>query len=459
MTPLLPEQKQLRGVRRTWPAIAALGASILLGGCSVGSIGSTVIENRQALTAAVQRPFLVNEARNIYLLQSGSVFYPDGQSITPAQLPTLSDAQVDLIGSIMTVELERIRKTQAAHAALLAREFPGHDATRVPLVLQTTRTGSASAGSVPQTGTITIDARVIQGIYRAAVIWVFDGKDEGDGSAEAMSSREFRAFHLFDDYRLRLADLRSVTLGDNVTGAGLALRAVTGGQAAQDRAFAQADALFARSFEEAGTMIASRQLERAFLGAIRFMLAHEAGHVALAHPIAAASCEEALANEATADRYAILVSDLADYDRIPGIVLARGSTQWSWHQLTPLDQQVLDPSDGSQQFFGFAYDLAGFDLRLGTAADCSYPAPAQRLAAVAPLANAIHAVHQRAVRDQALRRFGSSAARRGLGTAPFDEVFSYLPETATEERTYPADLQTLRTLLSEVYYDTYNRPN
>lgn len=446
-------------------AVLALLAAPLLGSCTVQGAASTLYHNRNALRAAAERPLLVHEARNLYLLRSGDVFYPEGQVTNPAELPPLSDKAIALIGSIMEVELQHIRGAQTAHAAMLAREFPGHNPLRVSLRLVPTDYGTASGTSIPTTGDVVIDVRIIQATYRAALISVFSADSGLNSTVDTLTYQENQAFYAFSDYRARLRNLRSFTLQDDLTGARLGL-SVLGNESDQQHAFTEANQLFNRLLEESSTMIESQRLERAFMGAVRFVLAHEAAHVALNHPSTPATCEEALINEAAADKYAVLVSALADYARIPGMVIAQGSTRYSMTFLTPIERLVVDPSDGSSQFFGFAYSLAGLDSRLNAAFECSYPEPKQRLAAIRPLANVIHTVHSRATMDQSLRRFGARSARRELGATPFDTFFLYLAETATAEaetttaeEPYPADLTPLRDMLSEVYYDTYRRDN
>ncbi|NYT39900.1 hypothetical protein HZY97_03960 [Sphingomonas sp. R-74633] len=430
----------------------------MLGGCMPQNIAGTVYDNREALARAVRRPMLVNEARNLTLLRSGAVFYPDTQPIVPGALPALEDVSINLIGSIMNVELERIRNAQRVHAAMLGRAFPGHDALRVPMHIVPTDNGVASAQADTGTGAVMVDVRIIQAAYRAALIMVFAAEDDLPSSVDTPAKREAYAFNAFANYRARLRRLRSFALGDDLTGARLGM-SVLGNDADRDRAIAQAGAMFDRALEESSTIMESKSLERAFLGAIRFMLAHEAGHVALGHSTSPANCDEALANEAAADRYAVLVSDLADYGRIPGIIVARGATDHSVQFVTPLESMVTDPSDGAHQFFGFAYGLAGLDTRLRAVPGCSYPAPELRLAEIQPLANVIDSVHDLAVTDQYLRRFGARDTKQRVGTGRFDMYFPRLQEIATAEKPFPADLAPLRDQLSEVYYDTFRREN
>ena len=439
-----------------WRAVAIFSTCVFaLSACQAPAAAANAARNRNEVAGNAGRPAAIAEARNTYLLRSGRVFFPDDQPLRPDFLPDLSDTQIELIATILESELQNIRDAQRRHVTMLAGAFPGHDIDRVRLDLVPTATGAALAGSLPDTGRITIDAKVVQAIYRAALIAIFASESEV-GADMPMEGRQAFAFRAFAAYRLQLASLPEFrSLGD--------LRAFRRGASAPDRD-ADLDRRLAGGMEllndrlmEAGTIIMSKQLERAFLGAIRFMLAHEAGHVALAHPVTPVSCEQAVENERTADRYAVLASALAAYRRMPGLVLRHGATFAQEVILSPLEDMVFERSDGAVPFFSYAYGLAGFDSRFETLPGCRYPEPRERLAALAQLAAVINSVHYVAVRHQSLRRFGSRETRRNLGTTPFEDMFPNLPRLAETDGPFPADLESLRPVLREVFYDTYRR--
>lgn len=425
-----------------------LGAALLAACTPMGAVRN-IAGNGEQIAGNLRQPGAVAAARNTYLLRSGRVFFPDNEPLQPGRLPDLSDAQVDLITLILETELQGIRDAQSRLAATLGREFPGHDAARVRLTIEAEARDTAWAGSQPDTGHITIDARVVQAIYRAALIATFAPESEV-GTQMPMARREAFAFQRFASFRSYLAAMPSLRLlGD--------LRAFTRGASAPDsdpqlgRALAGASEMMNSRLADSGAIIVSRELEREFLGAIRFMLAHEAGHVALSHPIAPQSCAQAVANEYAADRYAVVVSNLAAFPRIPGNVLRGGV-------LIEPDEAQNHPSDGARPFFSYAYGLAGFDSRFATLADCRYPSPEERLAAIGPLAALIHTIHGSAMYDQSLRRFGSAQERRRLAAAPpFEAVFATLPRQAETDGPFPADLAPFNLLLRDIFYDTYNR--
>jgi hypothetical protein len=433
-------------------AALRLGAALLAVCTPMTAVCGAAGDRERSAGHSSERSLLA-AARNTYLLRTGRVFFPDDQPVRPDVLPELTPTQIALIAEILASELEQIQTAQRTHAAMLAREFPGHDATRVALSIEPTLTGAAMANSQPNSGRIRIDARVVQAIYRAAMINAFDPiRDEAGADvpdAAETQRRQQRAFNEFDQFHRQVINLpSSPALSD--------LRALRTPNPERERALGRlmSDglAMIEARFEMLDTLLRSQRLERLFLGAIRFMLAHEAGHVALAHPVSPADCGQAIANELTADRYAVLVSDLAAFPRIRDTMRHGSAPLAPYASVTSFTDYVPEPSDGHAPFFKYAYGLAGFDLRFDTVPNCLYPTPAVRVAAIAPFAEIIDFVHRLAMDDLAHRRYGSAQTRQRLGNRPFERIWPRLSASRL-----PADLAPLQALLTEIFYDTYDR--
>ena len=55
--------------------------------CSTSTVIQNTYANRNQIAANLKQPGTVSAARNTYLLQSGRVFYPDGQPLVFDVLP------------------------------------------------------------------------------------------------------------------------------------------------------------------------------------------------------------------------------------------------------------------------------------------------------------------------------------------------------------------------------------
>ncbi len=430
-----------RGVRSFGSYAIAIFAVMGLAGCTPTNIAQNVIANRHEIARNLNQPFAVHSARNTYLLRSGEVFYPSTGPL-PAGLPELTDDQRKALKQILLIELQNIKAVQVRHAALLAQKFPGHDATRVQIALDMSENDRPFAVSDATSGAVTVDAKVVQAIFRAAIIATY--ADDPDHPLE--SAQQAIAFKHFQAFRYSLGDLPSLALKTDV-------EALAKGDPMQ---------MLNQRLAQAGVMLDSKMLEARFLNAIRFMLAHEAGHVALDHSVSPTTCDEAQRNEATADRYAVLVSALSAYDQAKPIVVKKGSSQMFWSQITPLEETILAAPDGASEFFDFAYTLAGFDLKLSALPGCAYPTSAARAEILKPYSNAYFMVFDNAQDNEALRRFGSSEAKRELREDPFPHFFTVMPtlidmnnQSLDQNKTLPKDMDAEKPALSEIYHVAY----
>jgi|GEM_PF-6736694 len=416
------------------------------------------------LSAAVDRSSELHSARNTTLLRNGFVFYPKDDQIDPDVLPRLSDAQIATIEQILLAEARDLQQAQRDHAVFLASRFPGHDSTRVPSRVHLTAYDGPEAGSDSDTGDVQVSARVIQATFRAAVVATFfeatnnQGADVygfdpvvGDGVASrdpALVEIERRSFQAYRFFRQRL----------NTTPASRQLDP----RDAQN--LEAAGRVFDEMLADSLTVQMSHQLEAAFLNAIRFMLAHELGHVALHHPRSPADCDEALANEATADRYATILSGLAAYKRAKPIVLRKGASPGFTTEFEPPDK-LTSPADGASEFFRFGYTLAGFNLALGRLPGCEYPGPRARFGALSPYSHVYFKTFERAATDRALKRYGNRKTKLSYrGHDFFDRFFTSLPrivahnnESLGKDDIVPDDLETERSTLSEIYHAVFNQ--
>ncbi len=373
VTMALPHTPRLH-IRKLMLALAA-GAALLASAC-ISVEGQSSGEMKQSMVRS-------------FLFQSADVFYPGGVLGEPGTLPTLGRAQ---IGEIQT-SFESISQTlQAEHKTskaaleqLFRRSLPNEIKTRVAIV----NTGTPIARIGAQ-GNIDVDAKVAQALFRTALVAglrkgsfmsVTRGRSDSTPKTETESIAEFLKFK----HDVESAQGKSM-VGDMVS----ALRDDENGS----------------WFKMVDLAEVSRNVELHYFGPIRFMLAHEMGHVALGHydrlrTTADNDCAALKAMETEADAYATMLLSLQ---------LARGGAM-SFGGFGG-DMFGFDALTGYEDFFKLTYEMAGFE-RAGVAADCSHPPAAERLAS----ARKIHEGVQQGVNeamnaavDRAYREAAASAA-------------------------------------------------
>ena len=327
-----------------------------------------------------------------FLFESADVFYPGGVLSEPGTLPSLGRAQVREIQTSfdsIAQQLQAEHKTsKSALEELFRRPLPNEVKTRVAIL----NTGTPIARIGAQ-GNIDVDAKVAQALFRTALVAGLNkgslltgarGRGSSSPQTEAESIAEFLQFK------------KDVESADGNTFVG-------------DMFSVLRDKDKASWFKMTELAAVSRNVELHYFGPIRFMLAHETGHVALGHydrlrNTADNDCEALKDMETEADAYATVLLSLQ---------LARGGAM-NFGGFGG-DMLGFDALTGYEDFFKLTYEMAGFE-HAGVAADCSHPPVAKRLADARELHEAVQQSVDTAVNaavDRAFKAAAASAAASG----------------------------------------------
>lgn len=369
-------------------------AGLALSSCAVslsGGVVDNLIENRAYIADSAVRPLTVADTRGTFLMKSSRIFYPRGIPGDPGLIPDLTEAELTGIEHMLEVELTRVTATQSQHRGLLVAQFPGFDDRRARVHLEIKNQRLAFAAT-EQSGRMFVDAKVIQAIYRAALLSIL----VGENFVGTKEERERLAFAKFAQFSQQLEGMSPVLPVSDARG--FAKRAWQAKGTLLDRIENGLDGLLAARLHDMALVEQSQSLERSFLGAIDFLLSHETAHLVLGHFPLATDCEDARARELVADQYAVLLVGLARFDRLP-LTMKQASN--GWINLFGISAAI---PDGYEPFFRFAYGLAGFDSVMGSVPECSYPPSDEREKALAPFASMIDGVMWEAKWDYA---FGS----------------------------------------------------
>jgi hypothetical protein len=417
-------------------AFALLALSSCVISLGVG-IADNLIENRAYIADSAERPLTVADARGTFLLKSSHVFYPRGIPIDPSQIPDLTDTELAGIEHMLDTELRRITATQSQHRAFLAAQFPGFDDRRAKAQIEIENQRLAVAAT-EQSGRMFVDAKVVQAIYRAALLSVLVDEDL-KGSKE---ERERSAFGKFAEFSQNVEGMSPVLPLNDARGFLSAARHAKG--TLEDRMDEGLRGVLQARLQDMLVVEQSQRLEGSFLGAIDFLLAHETAHLVLGHFPLTTDCNGARDREFEADRYAVLLNGLSHFDRPPvfraNILL------------------ISTPPDNYETFFRFAYGLAGFDTLLSPLHECSYPRSDLREKALHPFASMIGDVVERAKWDHAYKSMRTNGAVSTSGKSAFDDYYEPLlsklcQESRNREFDYPTaeEVEANRDLLHALY--------
>ena len=445
----------------------AMAALMLLAGCSVSSL----LNNAGYVVDTLQKPATVAAARDTFLLRSSRVFYPNALPADPAELPALSAEHRRQIGELVQHVLGELTATQSRRQQALGAVAGPVDAssarTKVIVVDQ-----SQAVAAVDSSGYLAINGRVVQGIYRSALIEVMADDDQpGVPSAE----RERAAFQEFAEFRSGidamsplqpLSDFKAFTRGARGEGsmAGIG-NLMVGGEKADplDKLMGgMMSGMFGVLEQRMQDMWLSQRsaaLEASFIGAVRFLLAHELAHLSLGHFPLSPQCDVAITRELAADRHATLLGLSAQADRLPRIPLRRGSGgSLKMEGAQAMTALAMQPVPSARQFFKLAYQLAGFDSVMLAVAGCQYPDAKTRLERVDQIEQGGISWIDIGRMDAALRRADGESGDPTRVQARFearrDEVFGEAkkrdPAEAEELRIYEPWWRMLYTAAEEV---------
>lgn len=325
-----------------------------------------------------------------YFFKNTDIFYPGGLPEDPASLPDLGARELAELQRQVRSTSDWLRAEHAKRQEGLGRLFELPLAAELPSAVEVTDTGRPLA-SIGADGTIELDAKVIQAMFRASLVSTFE--------TEVLLAKLAAEDERGPEAEWTAEDAQRVAVTE-----GLALK-----QRVEDfDAKSHLGELFSsdadlRSMHEGGTgwhamrglAAVSNKLQSFFSTQQAFLLAHELGHVALGHhdrPLGGLDCEDLNGLETEADLYAAILLPLAT-PRAAVNDLFGGFMEGF------LGQPTLDR--GLEALFGYAYEYAGFGS--ASVAQCAHPERAERLKVIKEAYDAVRSAQKDAMLKHATR--------------------------------------------------------
>jgi hypothetical protein len=316
--------------------------------------------------------------QSTYLYTSIKRFYPDGVPADPATVyPRLDGRSLRAIEAelqaLSTFLVERHGSRRGALEVLFKQ--PPAPAPKPRFVVE--RTLQPTAFSSPQ-GEITIDVRVLQAVFRGALISNGGSAsdrldtapvDAGSNAASSPAGRVDPDLQTEHQRKLIQSAVDLVRQIDQTRGQSM-LGDLVG--------VMRDDGFDSPWFRMSDLMMKSQRLQVTYSGAVLFLMAHEMGHIALGHhrtntllqketpesqrTDGSRYCEQRRELEFEADAYALVL--LTQTIGETALVSAMGMNMFG-----------QDDISGYDSFFRYGYPLAGFE---GSGSHCTYPTAVER---------------------------------------------------------------------------------
>lgn len=350
--------------RCTWivPWLAVAGLFAALWGC-VTVEGSSTGDLKEQLTSS-------------YLYRSVKRFYPEGAPADPATVyPTLDGQQLREIESelqaMSSLLVQRHQERRAVLEFVLKRPVAAASAPRF-VVERTLRPTAFSS----QEGRITVDVRVLQAVFRGALLSAGGATDDSFGTNAASAD----GFKVVDPEQQTQRQRELIQAAVELTREIDRIPAKT--MLGDVAGMLGRDSLDAPWFRMSELTLRSQRLQWTYAGAALFLMAHEMGHLALGHHAMLARLQSETADAGRTDNSAYCQQrrDLEhEADAYALVLLTRGLGDTAAAAALPIDMFGLDAITGFDSFFRYGYPLAGFD---GGGGQCAYPTAFERHAFV-----------------------------------------------------------------------------
>ena len=447
--------------------------SLLLTACSIDSVIMGAYDNREYIAGNLKRPMKVSQAKKTFLLESSDIFYPNGLPADPSALPDLSQNELNKLERLLERVSKRVSRTLKKHKNFLLKHDAALNLNAARIRRITILNQGQSVAATDQEGTIYLDAKVIQSIYRSTLLAVltsegannsffsiFFGREPELDDLENMDP-ESRAFAKFQAFKNKLEGLSSVLLLSDIGAftAGAGSDTLTKEAGFSDRFLSGAQSLFEQRMKDARLMSQSRALERAFMGSVEFLVAHEVSHIALNHFPLSADCEEAQYREIAADSQAVLINTLTQFDLAPQLTY-RSNNEGGYN----VKGAFWSPTSSHLLFFTYAYDFAEFDGAFSHIAGCKYVDKTKRAVFSYRIGKMLEEILDSARRSEAYRKSRSRKLREQIADEPFQEAFEVLiKEIEDEEKSKflpPMDfVMSNKDLLGDLFNTYYHSRN
>ncbi|MEH0166729.1 hypothetical protein [Roseateles microcysteis] len=363
------------------------------------------------------------EVQSAFLATSTVVFYPGGIPSDVEALPALPSEHVALIQRELDTQanllLTTVRDEKAFLSRVLQQEISSPSGQR--FVVQQLNLPTAK---IDDSGTIVIDLKVLQAIYRGSLVSV--AGSEPWGECEPLLSVKCQRESMLRVFSARQAFLNRSPIPAASTAEGLLQMLKANPRTMADLGAALSDRMEKQMFEWSAQSLAIESSKR-FDDAVMFVIAHELGHRVLSHTQRLQRGETQFALEAEADRFASVLTALArnsavrprypTLKRMDGVMYEGTPNGWC-------SGDYNHEPKGFSDFFDFGYELSGF-----TDNSSDYPTKRERR------------VQARAITTAAMAAIDSAQQQLGRcgGAVPEGTIEGYLaklherwPEIVTE---------------------------
>ena len=304
-----------------------------------------------------------NNERNNFLALSTSTFYPDGVPNSVETLPTLNAEQLALIEIDAQRQVNLLLPVLERHINLIALVFK-----RTSDVLKDQQVSVMNADTntiqMSPTGTIKIDVKVIQSIYRGVLVetmsrTVDEISDDPDKimSAENQKNALRRLFLIRERY-LALTPIPTI---------GTVKNALDAWRETHGTWEQVAESTFTKSLGDVESALLTKETSDLYDDAMAFIISHELAHRSLRHYARLENGESAMELELEADRFGAMLVVLARNRNVKPNIGYPVAPPWAEGTHSGMFQNGVCVTDinykpkGHTSFFKFGYQLAGFD--------------------------------------------------------------------------------------------------
>lgn len=356
-----------------------------------------------------------------FLFQSAPIFYPNGVPAAAEDLPVLPSAQRAKIAQMYERTVSDVRNAHAKYATSLSTVFGRPIALAIDVHVIITNSGKPAA-HIESNGDLSIDTKVAQAIYRAALLAGLDKEDTFFHARQGKPrspKEQLEAISQFFELKRQLETAQTHGMvGDLYEASSMAFSEVRG---------RDSDMRKASWFSVTDIAMKSQVAQNHYYGQMRFLIAHELGHSVLSHftrirTISPADCGSIQALEFEADLYAAILYAVST----PELAIFEGGPMAGFGMDAGESDDPgmlgLGALSGFEDFFTYSYDFSGFMAQGGGSTGCGYPDPDLRRKAVSAPYKAIRKTQSEArwneLWEEALRKSQPAALERKKGEAP-----------------------------------------
>lgn len=350
-----------------WPAGVALSA--LLAACAPSQLVKETVRTLDTLGRQQ------NERRS-FLGVTTAIFYPQGVPVRMSELPLLDSSQVALIQKDLERQTKRLMGSLNSNLETMASAL-GQPVKRVDIQKIAVDQNYAATVALQDDGSVLVDVKVIQGIFRGVLLSAIEAPGEGEPGLPGTPTEKSQK-----DALELVIQSREMYLSASAIPTVQTLKEIQKARRSGARSMEEiGSSVIDSSLVTAGAMFTSTRASTLYDDALSFVIAHELGHRALGHFDRLSMGETRAKLELEADRFGALLVTLSrnegvtpnwGYDSPPP---GRGYYQVLGSKIC-LDDHNFKP-DGYSSFFKYGYVLSGFDSLGGQATE--YPPTSQRL--------------------------------------------------------------------------------